>query len=84
LHFIRIHWGKPEFSKHGRRRDMETINRKTKMLVVYGQFSLALGILSFVLNLTLMDNNYYLHFLTGILLGLSLVMNLTYLIRLKK
>ncbi len=63
---------------------METINRKTKMLVVYGQFSLALGILSFVLNLTLMDNNYYLHFLTGILLGLSLVMNLIYLIRLKK
>ena len=54
------------------------------MLVVYGQFSLVLGILSFILNLTVMDNNHYLHFLTGILLGLSLVMNLTYLIRLKK
>ena len=56
---------------------------KNKTLIAAGQLSLALGILSFILNILFLDNNYFFHFATGLLLGLSLVLNLTYLIKIK-
>jgi hypothetical protein len=62
---------------------METIQKSNKLLIVVGQFSLVLGILSFISNIFFLGNNYYIHFITGILLGLSLVINLTYLSKLK-
>ena len=63
---------------------MKKNRNNSKMLIVAGQFSLFLGILGFILNIFFWDNNYYIHFVTGILLGLSLVLNLSFLIGFRK
>jgi hypothetical protein len=63
---------------------MGTIIRNNKLLIVIGQFSLSLGILSFFLNTFVFENNCYFNIATGILLGLSLVLNLSYLIKQNK
>jgi uncharacterized membrane protein YuzA (DUF378 family) len=62
---------------------MGTIIRNNKLMIVIGQFSLSLGILSFFLNTFVFGNNCYLNITTGVLLGLSLVLNLSYLIKQK-
>ena len=62
---------------------METTKKNDKLLIVFGQFSLVLGILSFITNILYLENNHYIYLITGILLGLSLVLNIAYLIKLK-
>ncbi len=58
--------------------------KKNKSLLVIGQFSLALSILGFISNYFYFNNNPIITFSVGILMGLSLVMNLTYLIKGRK
>ncbi len=55
-----------------------------KSLFVTGQFALALGIFGFLMNAFAWDNNYYVAFITGILLGLALAINLFFLIKFNK
>jgi len=62
---------------------MGTLPLNKRSLIVFGQFSLVLGILSFLLNTLVFGNNNYIHFVTGVLLGLSLVLNLAFLIKQK-
>jgi uncharacterized membrane protein YuzA (DUF378 family) len=57
---------------------------KNKLLLVIGQFSLFFGLLGFVINSLVLDNNPSLAFITGILIGISLVLNLAYLLRMKR
>ncbi len=57
--------------------------KKIKFLVI-GQFLLATGILVFIGNYLYLNNTPILAFAVGILLGLSLVLNLTFLIRNRK
>jgi len=57
-------------------------NKKT--LLVIGQFSLVFGIVSFILNYFLFNMQLTLFIFSGVLFGISLVFNLTYLLRLKK
>jgi len=59
------------------------MSQNNKLLIVAGQLSLVLGILSFILNILFLGSSYFIHFITGLLLGLSLVLNLTYLFKLK-
>ncbi len=59
------------------------INIKRDLLVT-GQFALVLGIFGFLMNAFVLENNYYVAFITGILLGLALVMNLMFLLNLNK
>ena len=63
---------------------MEALTQKNKLLIVSGQFLLVFGILGFMVNTLVLGNNYYVAFITGIFLGLALVLNLTYLFKLKK
>ena len=55
--------------------------KNKKSILVIGQFSLLLSILGFICNYFFFNNNPILALLVGILLGLSLIMNLTYLFR---
>jgi len=57
--------------------------KTNKSLLIIGQFSLFLSILGFISNYLYFDNNSILAFSVGILMGLSLVINLTYLIRIR-
>jgi len=58
--------------------------KNTRLLLLAGQFALFLGLTGFLVNHLLLDNNPYLAFLTGILLGLSLVFNMASLLNMKK
>jgi hypothetical protein len=53
-------------------------------LIVIGQFSLVLGILGYFVNYFYLDNNLVLMFIVGVLFGLAFVLNLGYLLKLKK
>ena len=59
------------------------INGK-KSLLVTGQFALVLGIFGFLMNAFMLENNYYVAFVTGVLLGLALVLNLAFLLEFNK
>ncbi|NOZ73856.1 MAG: hypothetical protein GXO90_00525 [FCB group bacterium] len=50
-----------------------------KRLLIIGQFSLFFGILGFLVNTFVLESNHYLAFITGILLGLSFILNLVFL-----
>jgi len=58
--------------------------KKNKVFIIIGQFSLVLGLLGFIVNSLYLGNNPALAFVTGLFIGLSLVLNLAYLIRLRK
>jgi hypothetical protein len=58
--------------------------KKNKYFIVVGQFSLVLGLLGYIINSLYLENAPVLAFITGFLLGLSLVLNLTYLIQTRK
>jgi hypothetical protein len=49
-----------------------------------GQISMVLGLTGFLINTYFLEHNSTLSFFTGLFLGLSLVMNLAYLILRKK
>jgi len=53
-------------------------------LIVIGQFSLVLGILGYFVNYFYLDNNLVLMFIVGVLFGLAFVLNLGYLLKLRK
>ena len=54
--------------------------KKIRLLVI-GQFSLVFGIFGFLINYLYLNNNPIIIFVIGILLGLSLVLNLTFLLK---
>lgn len=58
--------------------------KNNNLLLIIGQFSLILGFISFILNYFFLDHNLVIALLTGILFGLSIVFNITYLARKKK
>jgi len=58
--------------------------KQNKLFIVIGQFSLVLGLLGYIVNYLYLENAPVLAFITGFLLGLSLVLNLAYLIRIRK
>ena len=60
------------------------IRGKTNYILAIGQLSLVLGILGFIINYLFINNNPVLIFFISIFFGLSLVMNLTYLLKRKK
>jgi len=57
---------------------------KNKLLIVIGQFSLILSFVGFLINNLLLDNNPIIAFIIGILMGISLVFNLTFLVKMNK
>jgi len=58
--------------------------KNNSLLFAIGQFSLFFGILGFLINYFILSHNPIVAFITGVLLGLSLVLNLAFLIRIKK
>jgi len=54
--------------------------KRLELFLGLGQISMVLGIAGFLINTYFLDHNSTLSFFTGLLLGLSLVMNLSYLI----
>jgi len=55
--------------------------KNNNLILIIGQFSLSLGFTLFIINYLILDNGLILALLSGILFGLSLVFNLTYLVR---
>lgn len=53
----------------------------TSKFMAAGQLTLILGILCSLLNRNFIDHNSLLDFLSGAFLGMSMVMNLTFLVR---
>ena len=62
---------------------MHNMKNKDRLLTI-GQFALALGILAYVFNYLVFEDHPVIAFISGILFGLSLVMNLNYMIQLVK
>jgi hypothetical protein len=58
--------------------------KNINLLLAIGQVCLSIGFLSFIINYIILENNPFIVFFSGMLFGLSLVLNLTYLIRNKK
>jgi len=58
--------------------------KKNKLFLIIGQFSLVLGLLGYIINYLYLENTPVLAFVTGFLIGLSLALNLAYLIRIRK
>lgn len=52
---------------------------KQLRFLFFGQFSFILGFLCFMINTFLLNGNFILALLSGVLFGLSLVLNLNYL-----
>lgn len=57
--------------------------KNTKLLLVIGQYSLAAGFLCFLINYFFLGNYLSLALVAGVLFGVSLVFNLTYIRRRK-
>ena len=57
---------------------------KQHRFLALGQLTFVLGFSGFLLNEYYLDSNSFLAFFSGLLFGLSLVLNLTYLIRQRK
>jgi vacuolar-type H+-ATPase subunit I/STV1 len=57
---------------------------KNKLLITIGQFLLILSFVGFLINNLLLDNNSIIAFIIGILMGMSLVFNLTFLVIMNK
>lgn len=55
-----------------------------KVFLIIGQFSLALGIIGFLLNYLYLDHLTTIAFASGIFFGLALVMNMAFILKLKK
>jgi hypothetical protein len=58
--------------------------KNINLLLAIGQVCLSIGFLSFIINYIILENNQFIAFFSGMLFGLSLVLNLTYLIRIRK
>lgn len=58
--------------------------KNIRLLLITGQFALFFGLTGFLVNYLFLDNNPYLAFTTGVLLGLSLVFNMAFLLSMKK
>ena len=58
--------------------------KNKNLLFALGQFSLFFGILGFLVNYFILNHNPIVAFITGVLLGLSLILNLAFLIRMRK
>ncbi len=57
--------------------------KKNKFLIVVGQLSLLVGFIGFLANYLYFDNQI-IFFLVGVLLGLALIFNLTFLLQNRK
>ncbi len=53
--------------------------KKNKLLLVIGQFSFVVGFLGSIINYFYFKNNPIIAFISGLLIGLSLFLNLIYL-----
>jgi hypothetical protein len=60
-------------------RDFEMI--KNKKFLLGGQFALLIGFIGFLINCFLLEHISIIAFLSGMFLGISLVLNLTFLYR---
>jgi len=58
--------------------------KNNNLLLIIGQFSMILGFMGFIFNYFFLDHNLVIALLTGIVFGLSIVFNITYLQRKKK
>ncbi|MBT3229152.1 MAG: hypothetical protein HOD43_10005 [Candidatus Marinimicrobia bacterium] len=58
--------------------------KRLELMLGLGQISMVLGLTGFLINTYFLEHNSTLSFFTGLFLGLSLVMNLAYLILRKK
>jgi len=56
------------------------VMKRLELFLGLGQISLVLGLTAFLINTYFLENIAILSFFTGLLLGLSLVMNLAYFI----
>jgi len=61
----------------------EKMKYQKKILLGIGQLSLLIGFILFLTNYFVLDNNLFIAFLIGILFGLALVLNLSYLLTMK-
>ena len=59
------------------------MNIQKKILLAIGQMSLSIGFLLFLINYFVLDNNIFIALFMGILFGLALVLNLSYLLGMK-
>jgi len=57
--------------------------KKEKVFLITGQSALVFGLSGFLINELLLNSHPILAFLTGMMLGLSLVLNLAYLLLLE-
>ena len=57
---------------------------KNKTCLIIGQLTLVLGILGEKINPIYLNNSSAIDFLSGLFFGLSLVMNITFLVRYRK
>ncbi|MBT3244931.1 MAG: hypothetical protein HN352_17435 [Bacteroidetes bacterium] len=58
--------------------------KTTHLLLVFGQLAIVLGLMSYLLNYLYLNNNVFISIITSVLFGFSLVLNLSYLIKIKK
>jgi len=57
---------------------------KHRLLFIIGQFSFLLGVLSFLINKLMSNENSIIAFSSGLFIGLSLVLNLNHLFLIRK
>ena len=58
--------------------------KTTHLLLIFGQLAVVLGFMSYLLNYLYLNNNVFISIITSVLFGFSLVLNLSYLIKIKK
>ena len=63
---------------------MHPMNIQKKILLAIGQMSLSIGFLLFLINYFVLDNNIFIALFMGLLFGLALVLNLSYLLSMKQ
>ena len=63
---------------------MNSMNIQKKILLGIGQLSLSVGFLLFLINYFVLDNNIFIALFIGILFGLALVLNMSYLLTMKQ
>jgi hypothetical protein len=61
----------------------EKMKYQKKILLGIGQLSLFIGFILFLTNYFVLDNNLFIALFIGILFGLALVLNLSYLLTMK-
>ncbi|MCP4311792.1 MAG: hypothetical protein GY790_11050 [Bacteroidetes bacterium] len=57
---------------------------KNRTFLVIGQVTLVLGVMGEVINFNYLNNNPIVAFLSGLFFGLSVVMNMTFLVRIRR